>query len=76
MHGIDVLCGYVVGGNVINELYMLKTPTKVEAPTGIIQIVNDQDQTANSPIYNMAGQRVSADFKGLVIKNGSKFMNK
>lgn len=62
----------VVDGNVINELYMLKTPTKVEAPTGIIQIVNDQDQTANSPIYNMAGQRVNSAKKGLYIVNGVK----
>ena len=66
----------VVGGNVINELYMLKTPTKVEAPTGIMQIVNDQDQTANSPIYNMAGQRVNSAKKGLYIVNGSKVVIK
>ena len=30
----------------------------------------------NAPAYNLAGQKVSNDFKGLVIKNGKKFMVK
>ena len=66
----------VVNGSVINELYMLTTPTKVEAPTGIMQIVSSLDDKANSPTYNMAGQRVSNNFKGLIIKDGKKFMSK
>jgi hypothetical protein len=66
----------VVNGSVINELYMLTTPTKVEAPTGIMQIVSSLDDKANSPTYNMAGQRVSSNFKGLIIKDGKKFMSK
>lgn len=66
----------VVNGSVINELYMLTTPTKVEAPTGIMQIVSSLDDNANSPTYNMAGQRVSNNFKGLIIKDGKKFMSK
>lgn len=68
----------VVGGNIINELYMLKTPTKVEAPTGIMQVANSQGKTVNTnaAIYNMAGQRVNSSFKGLIIKGGKKFVNK
>ena len=66
----------VVNGSVINELYMLTTPTKVEAPTGIMQIISSLDDKANSPTYNMAGQRVSNNFKGLIIKDGKKFMSK
>ncbi len=31
---------------------------------------------ANGAIYNLAGQKVSNDFKGLVIKNGKKFVIK
>ncbi len=31
---------------------------------------------ANAPVYNLAGQRVSKDTKGLLIKNGKKFINK
>ncbi|MCH5312038.1 MAG: hypothetical protein J1E57_08820 [Prevotella sp.] len=30
----------------------------------------------NAPVYNLAGQRVSNDTKGLLIKNGKKFINK
>lgn len=31
---------------------------------------------ADAPVYNLAGQRVSKDTKGLLIKNGKKFINK
>ena len=31
---------------------------------------------ANAPIYNLAGQQVSKDFKGVCIQNGKKFINK
>ena len=30
----------------------------------------------NAPIYNLAGQRVDKNYKGVVIKNGKKFINK
>lgn len=33
-------------------------------------------ENVNAPAYNLAGQRVNANAKGLVIKNGKKFMNK
>lgn len=29
----------------------------------------------NAPIYNLAGQRVNANFKGIAIQNGKKFVN-
>jgi hypothetical protein len=32
--------------------------------------------TADNAVYNLAGQRVDSNFKGLVIKNGIKFMSK
>ena len=31
---------------------------------------------ANAPMYNLAGQRVSKNYKGVVIQNGKKFFNK
>lgn len=31
---------------------------------------------ANAPVYNLAGQRVSKDTKGILIQNGKKFINK
>lgn len=30
----------------------------------------------NAPVYNIMGQRVNADYKGLVIKNGKKYIQK
>ena len=30
----------------------------------------------NAPVFNLAGQRVNGNFKGVVIKNGKKFMNR
>ena len=41
---------------------------------GINDIKNDVDK--NAPKYNLAGQRVDKNYKGVVIQNGKKFMNK
>ena len=42
--------------------------------TGINLNVNEN--VTNAPMYNMAGQRVGEGYKGLVIVNGKKFINK
>jgi len=49
--------------------------TPVEGGTGIADINADVND-ANAPAYNLAGQRVNANAKGLVIKNGKKYVNK
>ena len=41
---------------------------------GISTVVTKIDN--NAPAYNAAGQRVNKNFKGLVVKDGRKFMNK
>mgnify|MGYP002512711749 CR=1 FL=1 len=38
---------------------------------GNIEVVAPQ---FNGAIYNLAGQKVGADYKGIVIKNGKKFI--
>lgn len=38
--------------------------------------VNAAASNANAPIYNLAGQRVGNDYKGVVIQNGKKRINK
>lgn len=43
--------------------------------TGISNITTDTE-SANAPVYNLAGQRVSKDAKGILIQNGKKFINK
>ena len=42
--------------------------------TGINALTINND--VNAPMYNLAGQRVDAQFKGVVIQNGRKFMKK
>ena len=45
----------------------------VQASSGITAVMAVQQ---NGAIYNLAGQKVGADYKGLVIKNGRKYIQK
>lgn len=45
-----------------------------EGGTGISDITATEN--VNAPAYNIAGQRVNANAKGLIIKNGKKYLNK
>ena len=60
----------VKSNRVINELNVVKAVEEVEDPTGISELKNDNTRSATT--YNMAGQRVSDNYKGLVIVNGKK----
>lgn len=42
--------------------------------TSINKVISGIDKEGN--LYNLAGQRVSKNTKGLLIKNGKKFINK
>lgn len=44
-------------------------------PSGIINVKEDAAKS-NDAIYNLAGQRVSKDYKGIVVKNGKKYITK
>lgn len=44
------------------------------AGTGINGITVDGADNANAPVFNLAGQRVSKDAKGILIQNGKKFI--
>ena len=41
-----------------------------------INDIKANTENVDAPAYNMAGQRVNNNFKGLMIKNGKKFINK
>ena len=45
-------------------------------PTGIKSVVNKNNKINSDAIYNLSGQRVSKDYKGIVIKNGNKYIAK
>ena len=48
--------------------------TIIGAGTGINRV--NAEKVADNAIYNLAGQKVNASYKGVVIKNGKKFFQK
>jgi len=46
------------------------------ATTSIFDVQSSTHNPQPSNIYNLSGQRVDLNFKGIVIKNGKKYMNK
>ena len=72
----DVTATYTV--RAANEMGGLSEPSaiaEVDDSSSIIENVSVSND-ANSPAYNLAGQRVSDSFKGIVVKNGRKHLNK
>lgn len=49
-------------------------PREFGTESGIINVKKDAVK-ADGAIYNLAGQRVSKDYKGIVVKNGKKTLN-
>ncbi len=44
--------------------------------SGIESVTVEPEFNENAPVYNLAGQRVSKDTKGILIQNGKKFINR
>lgn len=44
------------------------------AASGIEEIYGDENEYENANIYNLAGQRVGKDYRGVIIKNGRKYL--
>ena len=53
-----------------NRIYSINNIT-----TGINNVETDT-KDANAPVYNLSGQRVNDSYKGIVIKNGKKYINR
>lgn len=45
-------------------------------PSGVETIKVEKAWNANAPMYNLSGQKVDKSYKGIVIQNGRKFVNK
>ena len=45
-------------------------------PAGVETIKTEKVWNANAPMYNLSGQQVDKSYKGIVIQNGRKFVNK
>jgi len=50
--------------------------TPNEDPSGVETIKTNKVWNADAPMYNLSGQKVDKSYKGIVIQNGRKFVNK
>lgn len=63
---------YLPGGSVTAKKSFLSFEIKGE-PTAISELVETKEETA-MPVYNLSGQRVNNTYKGIVVKNGKKYI--
>lgn len=77
----------VNGGNSIKPMRAVFRPTDANSAKSLVLDINGETTAidaisgeskadADAPLYNLAGQRVSKSYKGVVVKNGRKFINK
>lgn len=66
---------YVYDGNA-NGIQSLAFVFNDGETTAIDRVIAIDDIDDNAPAYNLAGQRVGADYKGIVIQNGRKVIRK
>ena len=64
------LSGGVAGTTLDFDQVFFYKPGEVD-PSGIKSV---KAENANAAVYNLAGQKVGADYKGIVVKNGKKVM--
>jgi hypothetical protein len=61
-------CGWVVGTTILKEVELLERTSTND----ILSVKAAKD--SNDTLYNLAGQKVDASYKGIVIQNGKKVM--
>lgn len=66
--------GYITTGLITEG--NAKVNVSIEGETTGINGINNGVSTPSNAIYNIAGQRVNNDYKGIVISNGKKYFNK
>lgn len=61
-----------------NGTYEVNSNNQIYSINGVTAGVQNitVEQNVNAPAFNLAGQRVNAAYKGIVVKNGKKFLNK
>lgn len=60
-----------ISGTTYDGIYPTGLKVTVASSTGINNVTMD-DNTKQCPIYNMNGQRVDSNYKGVIIQNGKK----
>ena len=70
----------IVYGKLVNYngTYEVNSNNQIYSINGVTAGVQNitVEQNVNAPAFNLAGQRVNAAYKGIVVKNGKKFLNK
>ncbi len=76
--GMDASKTYevTVTGNTSDNGHFYEIAFYLGSTTGIQQTIAPAKVIENNVIYNLAGQRVNENYKGIVIKNGKKFIQK
>lgn len=69
-------CGALFSETDLGDIAFTAEPFAGSGDTDGINDIKANAENVNAPAYNMAGQRVNNNFKGLMIKNGKKFINK
>lgn len=70
--GTDKVAFRIGANGAVMALFHVVVESGVSGIENIIAPVEDE----NAPVYNIMGQRVGKDYKGIVIKNGVKYVQK
>ena len=66
----------VLYNNTTPEINTGSSLYSVNNVTAGVNGINADKLDTNAPVFNLAGQRVNNSFKGIVVKNGKKFINR
>ena len=72
--GKDTECNLTAVVKKYNNAQLL--PVSIEISSSISNVTVEEEFDENAPVYNLAGQRVSKDAKGIVIQNGKKYIRR
>lgn len=73
---VVVLRGKLALYNGANQVAAGSSLVSINGQTSGIGTITTAEKLANAPHYNLAGQRVGNAYKGIVIVNGRKYLNK
>lgn len=59
-----------------NQLYLMHVRIENNGESGIEDVIATPVEDENAPIYNVLGIQVDENYKGIVIKNGKKYIQK
>ncbi|MBR5038695.1 MAG: hypothetical protein IKX65_08255 [Prevotella sp.] len=69
-------CGHMPGQHIIKKVQVYKINESSSKETGIEDVKAVNTKKVDGAIYNLAGQKVNASYKGIVIRNGKRYVVK